>query len=266
MRINILSAAVGAAAAVVIAGSTAAVAGTGIGGVFNLGKSNSVNATTGLTGSTANPQLAVTNTNTGSAASGVRITVPSGKPPIVASTGSGKATNLNADAVDGLSANQISRVAYGSNANTSWFEDGRTTVSTFTITAPQRGFLLLTGSVTPDYYSGCAYCFVHVRFTVDGTDQVAPAGAVNTSSEDAQTLATSVTVPVTKGVHTIALVGSWYDVNHTNVQPGNWANPSASALFVPANAVGGATALTTARVGTQPRRDATRRLESGTVR
>jgi hypothetical protein len=53
--------------------ASSALAGSGIGGVFNLGVSNSVNAKTTLTGSTAAAQLQVTNTNAAAGASGLGV-------------------------------------------------------------------------------------------------------------------------------------------------------------------------------------------------
>jgi hypothetical protein len=54
---------VGGIAGAVMAAGTAALAGSGVGGVFNLGEANSVNATSSLTGASAGPQLKVQNTN-----------------------------------------------------------------------------------------------------------------------------------------------------------------------------------------------------------
>ena len=56
---------VGALATVVALAATSALAGTGVGGVFNLGKTNSVNAASSLTGKTSAAQLNVANTGTG---------------------------------------------------------------------------------------------------------------------------------------------------------------------------------------------------------
>jgi hypothetical protein len=57
----------------VLGGATVAFAGSGVGGVFNLGQSNSVDAQTKLTGSTAGTaQLQVSNTNAGAGAIGMR--------------------------------------------------------------------------------------------------------------------------------------------------------------------------------------------------
>ena len=52
----------GIAGAFIVAG-TAALAGTGVGGVFNLGQSNTVNVPTKLSGMTAGPQLQVSNSS-----------------------------------------------------------------------------------------------------------------------------------------------------------------------------------------------------------
>jgi hypothetical protein len=80
--------------------SSAAVAGTGVGGVFNLGKTNTVNATTTLTGATAGKQLQVTNTSAGTGATGIGITVASGKPPLSVNS-STRVNNLNASFLRG---------------------------------------------------------------------------------------------------------------------------------------------------------------------
>ncbi len=88
--------------------STVAVAGTGVGGIFNLGQSNSVNATTTLTGATSGKQLQVTNSSTGVGAAGIGIKVAAGKPPLVVNS-STKVAGLNADKVDGLDATAFQR-------------------------------------------------------------------------------------------------------------------------------------------------------------
>jgi hypothetical protein len=87
--------------------ATAAVAGTGIGGVFNLGKTNIVNAPSYLRGKTGGKNLQITNTGSGG---GLGITVGSGKPPIVVNSGAGVATNLNAAKVGGLTVRQFSKL------------------------------------------------------------------------------------------------------------------------------------------------------------
>jgi hypothetical protein len=94
---------VGAVIAVVSLIAGAAFAGSGIGGVFNLGQSNSVNANTTLTGATTGPQLSVNNTSTGTGASGVSIQTATGKPPLVVNSNT-QVANLNASLLGGLKA------------------------------------------------------------------------------------------------------------------------------------------------------------------
>jgi hypothetical protein len=66
MRGSTLKAAVaGGVAGALVAAATAAVAGTGVGGVFNLGKTNSVNGATSLLGSSSGTQLVVHNSGAG---------------------------------------------------------------------------------------------------------------------------------------------------------------------------------------------------------
>jgi hypothetical protein len=93
---------VGTVIAVVSLVAGAAYAGNGIGGVFNLGQSNGVNATTTLTGATAGPQLKVNNTSTGTGASGLSISTATGKPPLVVNSNT-QVANLNASLLGGSS-------------------------------------------------------------------------------------------------------------------------------------------------------------------
>jgi hypothetical protein len=76
----------GAAASALVLGAASALAGTGVGGIFNLGEKNAVNAASRLVGSVQAPQLAVTNANAGG--SGLRA---------LHSAGSGSAPGLWGD-------------------------------------------------------------------------------------------------------------------------------------------------------------------------
>jgi hypothetical protein len=68
-----------------------------------LGKPDNVAASkTGLNASVNDKALVVTNTSSGSNATALGLNVASGTPPITVSAGAGKATNLNADKVDGI--------------------------------------------------------------------------------------------------------------------------------------------------------------------
>ncbi|MFL5799674.1 MAG: hypothetical protein ACJ77A_17305 [Actinomycetota bacterium] len=88
----------GGVGAAVVMMATAAMAGSGIGGVFNLGKTNTVNATSALAGSTSGAQLRVTNSGSGPALS---LNVAAGKPPMTVNS-STKVGNLNAAFLNGL--------------------------------------------------------------------------------------------------------------------------------------------------------------------
>lgn len=70
--------ALGAVTAVLTLGTTAALAGTGPGAPFNLGKINTVNATSTLTGSATGSMLKVPNTNTGAGALAINASSASG--------------------------------------------------------------------------------------------------------------------------------------------------------------------------------------------
>jgi hypothetical protein len=108
------------AGAVILAGS--AVAGSGVGGLFNLGQSNTVNGTSALSGSTAGKQLVVANVGTATTSSALlgyargasaaatfqnagsgpalSLLAGAGQPPFTTNSGY-RVTNLNADKLDG---------------------------------------------------------------------------------------------------------------------------------------------------------------------
>ena len=100
----------GAVVSTVVLAATAAFAGTGVGGIFNLGTANTVNNTSTLTGSTNGRQLQVTNTGTSASASGVGINVAPGNPPLVVNS-STQVKNLNASLLDGLDSSNFQRPA-----------------------------------------------------------------------------------------------------------------------------------------------------------
>ena len=114
----------GAAVSVLVLVASAAVAGTGVGGIFNLGVSNTVNGTSALSGVTPGAQLQVANTSTGATAQAITGTTNSptaaaisgrnagggpaaafsvlaGKPPFAVDSAT-KVNNLNADLLDGV--------------------------------------------------------------------------------------------------------------------------------------------------------------------
>ncbi len=86
--------------------ASAALAGTGVGARFDLGKTNTVNAVTKLVGSVAGPSLQVDNNSTGAGATALDLQVEPGKAPMKVNSDA-QVANLNADKLDGKSANEI---------------------------------------------------------------------------------------------------------------------------------------------------------------
>jgi hypothetical protein len=72
------------------------------GGNFILGKPNSATSKTSLAAGINDRALLITNSNTGSLASALSLSVAPNHPPLVVSSGAGKATNLDADKLDGV--------------------------------------------------------------------------------------------------------------------------------------------------------------------
>jgi len=113
----------GSVTSVLVVSASVALAGSGVGGIFNLGKSNSVNKTSSLTGSTPGAtQLVVSNSATNTGSRGLLVTGHSPTGALLAQNSLGKAasfqsgssyppfdvnstkkvTNLNADQLDGI--------------------------------------------------------------------------------------------------------------------------------------------------------------------
>ena len=81
--------------------ASTALAGTGVGSAFNLGKTNTVSAISKLVGSVAGPSLRVDNNSTNSAATALDLQVEQGKAPMKVNSDS-KVAQLNADEVDNV--------------------------------------------------------------------------------------------------------------------------------------------------------------------
>ena len=92
--------------ALVVGLATAALAGTGVGATFDLGRLNTVNRISQLAGSTNNAMLRVDNNNAGTNASALDLQVEPGLTPMKVNS-STQVTNLNADLVDGRSASSF---------------------------------------------------------------------------------------------------------------------------------------------------------------
>ena len=188
MSSHLKSALVGAAAATFVVAAASAFAGSGIGGVFNLGVSNSVDGSTSLSGNTTGNQLYVTNANPtngalradavggnamygrsqtgrgvfgdthGSAAGvlgrstgggpGLQAIVNSGVAPLAVNS-STKVLHLNADRLDGLEANGLARAARMTNQGfLNLTETSQAYGPDVSITAPQAGLVLANAAVT----------------------------------------------------------------------------------------------------------------------
>ena len=98
----------GAIVAILTLAATAALAGNSIGAVFNLGKSNTADATSTLTGTTAGRQLQVTNKSTRVGATGIGIRVAPGKPPLAVNS-STRVAHLNASYLEGIPSRKFIR-------------------------------------------------------------------------------------------------------------------------------------------------------------
>src|SRR5215212_519377 len=92
--------------AVVLGVATAALAGTGVGAAFNLGRLNTVNQISRLVGKTDAPMLRVDNNATGTSATALDLQVEAGHAPMKVDS-STQVAGLNADQVDGKSSSQF---------------------------------------------------------------------------------------------------------------------------------------------------------------
>jgi hypothetical protein len=93
------------------------------GGNFLLGKANVATTASKLTASVAAPALTLVNQSTDAAATALNISVAAGKPPLKVNATAGKATNLDADKLDGKDATAF--YAAGSKVDDSDTLDGQ---------------------------------------------------------------------------------------------------------------------------------------------
>ena len=142
----------------------------------------------------------VVNTGTGAGSTALNLQVPIGKQPFV-TNGTGKVINLQADKVDGQSANELARAAGQSSTPSPWGGTNRMVLQTVTITAPQQGFVFLSGSVNAYYSdSGCDYCSVQLRFhDVETNTDTVTAARSPAGRRRLRAARRSVTLPVTAG-------------------------------------------------------------------
>ena len=139
------------------------------------------------------------------------------------------------DKVDGLHAHQLSRVASGS-TELGYVENGRTTLASATMTVPRKGFVTLIGVATVDYGTCAEFCTTHVRFrdVAAGTEHAAASASGSMATPIRQTIAPSITIPVSPGPHTFELIGSWFGTDLPS-----WHGRSLTALYTPFNGAGG---------------------------
>jgi hypothetical protein len=99
--------------ALVLGVATTALAGTGVGARFQLGKTNTVNAVSRLVGSVVGPSLVIDNDSADATATALDLQVQPGKAPMKVNS-SAKVTNLNVDKIDGLDSSSFA--SYGESA------------------------------------------------------------------------------------------------------------------------------------------------------
>ena len=92
--------------AVTVGLASTALAGTGVGDRFDLGKVNTVNAISSLVGNVAGPSLKIDNNSTGSGATALRLEVEPGKPPMSVNSTT-EVQGLNVDSLDSRNSSEF---------------------------------------------------------------------------------------------------------------------------------------------------------------
>ncbi len=227
--------------------ATTGFAGTGIGALFNLGQTNTVNQTSTLTGTKAGPMLNIVNNNTQTGATPLNLQAAAGKAPMTTNS-SVKVTNFNADKVDGFHASGLGRLGMASSEALLGFASTATQTSV-TITAPSDGFVRLDGSVIA--YDGfassfCADCAAYVRVKDDASGA---SSSMAYAEFGAGSHASSVVIPVQwifpvkSGAHTYSLTTAQSIVSGGGF---SYYNPILIAQFVPFNGAGSQTSAVNA--------------------
>jgi hypothetical protein len=213
--------------ALVFGVATTALAGTGIGAAFNLGQTNTVNAVSKLVGNIAGPSLQIDNNSTGTGATALDLQVEAGKAPMKVNANAGKATNLNADKVDGKDANGLTRVAFAQNDPRRIERD--TTLET-SITAPSAGFLLINAGTHVEG-NNSVIGFIEVDGTPDSPSKK------ETSVAGSEIFMTETVVPIAAGEHTVLFKA------FSNTDATAYEDTTLSALFVPFDGSGASPSL-----------------------
>ena len=213
--------------------ASTALAGTGVGARFDLGKINTVNAISKLVGSVAGPSLQVDNNSTGTGATALDLQTEAGKPPLTVNSAA-RVANLNADKVDGKDADQLVRVAsFVGESPLANGTDG--TVATTTITAPAPGFLVVdAGSdLRNTLESDEVECLIEVdNVFAPGSGRFMELNASQGRVNRDENCSTNTVVSVAAGTHTVELVGG---VTAPNT---SWGDTALSAIYIPFNGTG----------------------------
>lgn len=234
--------------ALFVALSGTAIAGTGVGGIFNLGQTNTVDETSTLSGTKAGAQLQVTNNSTNAAATGLRVTTPAGVPPL-AVTSAAKVVNLDSDTVDGYHASWIGgRAAQGRAENTAVGSPAPViTLATAELIVPiGGGFVKLDSSVEMwdgigDVSCPTAYCTASLRLHDVSANVDAPVYVLDLNDGDDWTGGSPTFIfPATKGIHKYTLTAQLDKPDNVGVQ---FVNPVLTAQFVPFGYGGGGSGL-----------------------
>ena len=92
--------------AVTVGLASTALAGTGVGNRFDLGKVNTVNTVSSLVGSVAGSSMKIDNNSTGTGATALRLEVEPGKPPMSVNSTT-EVQGLNVDSLDGRNSTEF---------------------------------------------------------------------------------------------------------------------------------------------------------------
>jgi hypothetical protein len=186
--------------ALVLGVATTALAGTGIGATFDLGKVNAVNAVSKLAGSVAGPSLQIDNNSTNASATALDLQVEAGKDPMKVNS-SAEVENLNADQVDGQSASEfLERSEAAANSN---LLDGKASSDFVGATEPIKvvaaGHILSDGRIlnaTPNVGS--------VQITQEGVFRI---DLVGVNYDSAQFVGIATATPRDRAAHTGSVGG-----------------------------------------------------------
>jgi hypothetical protein len=235
-------------ASLTLATASVALAGSGVGGVFNLGKTNTVNAITKLTGSVAGSSLQIFNNSTDAAATALELRVASGKPPLKVNSTT-KVSNLNVDRLDDMDSTELAPIlrAQQDGSVDGQQVSGTTEVNSVAIQTPVDGVLMISGAAYVNNYEPTAIDYT-LNPKVDGSN-AHPAGwgayysANGIGAPGSRfTLSYTMSQPVSAGSHTVTQeigrygggpTGFFYNNNELSVEfvPGPQASVSDAATL-----------------------------------